>query len=255
MIGQERRAPARYELIEDWLRGRVLSGAPGDALPSEAELAAQFGVSRMTARQAVQNLAAEGLVDRRRGSGTYIASRPLHRHGAPLMSFSSDMRRRGSTPTSRLLRAELVDGTAADVEALRLSPGSRVVSLSRLRLADGVPMSVETASLPLDCASVLSRDLERGSLHDALRELGRVPATARTWISARLAGAAEARLLEVPVRSALLVERRVILDTEQRPLEHTESRYVADRYIIDAVFTVGAAPAGDAAGVAAATPR
>ncbi|WP_152190305.1 GntR family transcriptional regulator [Georgenia satyanarayanai] len=239
MAGQQRdSAPARYEVIEGWLRDRVRSGMPGDLLPSEAELAEQFGVSRMTARQAVQNLARDGLVDRRRGSGTYIAIPPIRRHGSALTSFSSDMRRRGLTATSRLLRAELVDGSPDDLEALRLAPGSRVVSISRLRLADGVPMSIETAVLPLECAPVLSRDLENGSLQDALGELGREPAIARARITARTATAAEARLLGVPTRSALLVERRVILDTEDRPLEHTESRYVAERYIIDAVFTV-----------------
>lgn len=245
MAAQERAtSPARYELIEDWLRGRVRSGKPGDVLPSEAELAAQFGVSRMTARQAVQNLAHDGLVDRRRGAGTYIAIPPIRRHGSALMSFSSDMRARGMTASSRLLRAELVDGSPEDVEALRLTPGSRVVSIFRLRLADGLPMSIELAVLPLECAPVLSRDLEKGSLQDALGELGREPAIARTRITARTATAAEARLLGVPERSALLVERRVILDTENRPLEHTESRYVADRYVIDAVFTVSAeAPA------------
>lgn len=231
--------PVRYREIEDWLREQVLSGTPGDPLPSEAELATTFGVSRMTARQAVQNLAREGLVQRRRGSGTYIAPRPLHRHVAPLMNFSSDMRRRGKHPSSRLLAAELRIGSAAETEALHLTPDSRVVGLSRLRLADDLPIAVETVALPVDCAPVLAHDLERGSLHEALRALGREPSVAHTWISARVAGAREARLLEIPTRSALLVERRVIVDAEDRPLEHSESVYVAERYVIDAVFTLG----------------
>lgn len=238
----ERSGPSvRYKEIEEWLRGRVLCGAPGDALPSELELASQFQVSRMTARQAVQNLAREGLVRPRRGSGTYIAPRPLHRHAGPLLNFSSDMRRRGRQPSSRLLSAELREGSTADVEALQLDPGSRVVSLTRLRLADDVPMCIESAALPVDCASILAHDLERGSLHEALTELGREAAVALTWISARTASAAQARLLDIPSRSALLVERRIILDTQERPLEHTESCYVADRYVIDAVFTVDGA--------------
>lgn len=237
--GRERaRSAARYEEIESWLRDRVLTGAPGDALPSEAHLAAQFRVSRMTARQAVQNLAGEGLVHRHRGSGTYIAPRPLHRHVGPLMNFSSDMHRRGKRASSRLLRAELREGTPADIRALRLPPGSRVVALSRLRLADDLPMSIENAALPAACAPVLARDLENGSLHEALRDLGREPAVALSWISARTAKAQEARQLEIPLRSALLVERRIIFDTEERPLEHTESLYAADRYVIDAVFTL-----------------
>lgn len=234
------RPPARYAEIERWLRTEVLAGSPGDPLPSETELAAQFKVSRMTARQAVQNLAVEGLVRRQRGAGTFIAPRPLHRHSGPLMSFSGDMRRRGKHPSSRLLRAELRAATAADVNALRLQQGDRVVHVSRLRLADAVPMSIESAALPAGCAPVLAEDLEIGSLHEALRSMGRTPTTARCWITARNATAAEARMLEIPLRSALLVERRIILDAEGEPLEHTESAYVADRYDIDATFTLGA---------------
>ncbi len=237
MIDGQRPA-ARYEEIEEWLWERVHTGAPGDPLPSEAELAVQFGVSRMTARQAVQNLAAEGLVRRQRGSGTYIAPRPLHRHSGPLMSFTADMHRRGKTASSQLLTAELRTPTAADVEALGLEPDTRIVALSRLRLADGAPMAIESASLPAVFASVLAGDLEHGSLHEALRGLGREPAIALSWISARLAKAGEAKLLELPARSPLLIERRIIFDLEDRPLEHTETAYAADRYIIDAVFTL-----------------
>lgn len=233
-----RRASPRYEEIEAWLREQVFAGAPGDPLPSEAELASRFGVSRMTARQAVQNLAGEGLVNRQRGSGTYIAPRPFHRHSGPLMNFTSDMHRRGKTASSRLLGAQMSDATEADVQALRLGFGSRVVAISRLRLADGVPLAIDHARLPAECASVLAEDLEQGSLHEALRKLGREPADALTWISARSAKVAEARLLEIPSRSPLLIERRIISDTEDRPLEHTESAYVAGRYVIDARFTL-----------------
>lgn len=241
MSGQavrRQRPAARYTEIEKWLRERVLNGAPGDPLPSETELATQFKVSRMTARQAVQNLAIDGLVRRQRGSGTFIAPQPMHRHSGALMNFSSDMRRRGKRASSRLLDARLRTPTAADVEALRLEEGSRVVSLSRLRLADGVPMAIENVVLPSSCAPVLAEDLENGSLHEALLALGRVPTTAQCWISARTATSAQARLLDIPPRSALLVERRIIVDADDVPLEHTESAYVADRYVIDVTFSV-----------------
>lgn len=234
----ERASTARYLEIEQWLRDKVLAGQSGDPLPSEAELATQFGVSRMTARQAVQNLANEGLVSRRRGSGTYIAPRPLHRHSGPLMSFTADMHRRGMTASSKLLRAELRDATAAEAESLHLSAPARVVSVTRLRLADGSPMALESTALTPDCASVLAADLENGSLHDALREMGRQPTLALSWISARMATAAEARLFELPARAPLLIERRLISDQDDRPLESTETAYRADRYVIDATFTL-----------------
>jgi GntR family transcriptional regulator len=228
---------ARYQEIERWLRRRVLRSSLGDPLPSEKELAAQFGVSRMTARQAVQNLAAEGLVQRRRGAGTFVAPRPIHRHEGSLMSFTEDMRRRGLKASSRLLEAGLRPATTADLEALRLPDGARVVAISRLRLADGVPLAIEHAALPAECAGVLANDLETGSLHDSLIAAGREPAVSRSWIRARIATATEARLLEIPRGSALLVERRIIDDRQGRPLEHTETAYNAANYAIDAVFS------------------
>lgn len=229
---------ARYQEIERWLRGRVLAGAPGDALPSESELAARFTVSRMTARQAVQNLASEGLVQRRRGAGTFVARPPMHRHEGTLLSFTEDMARRGMKASSRLIEAGLKPATAGDTEALRLTDSSFVVLIHRLRRADDVPLAIEKAVLPAECAAVLASDLERGSLHEALRRLGLTPQLARSWITARPATTADAKLLDVSARTALLVERRIVYDVAGVPLEHSETSYVAERYVTDAVFTV-----------------
>jgi GntR family transcriptional regulator len=237
-----KRSPeARYQEIERWLRRRVRRSAPGDPLPTELELAARFGVSRMTARQAVQNLAAEGLVQRRRGAGTFVAPRPIHRREGSLLSFTEDMRRRGMKSSSRLLQAGLRAATTADLDALRLPEGARVVAISRLRLADSVPMAIEHAALPAECAGVLADDLETGSLHERLAARGRVPGVSRSWIRARLATAVESRLLGVPRRAALLVERRIIYDSDALPLEHTETAYNADHYAIEAVFSASPA--------------
>ena len=228
---------AQYQQIERWLRQKVQQLAPGDPVPTEVQLAEQFSVSRMTARQAVQNLAAEGLVRRRRGQGTFVAPRPVHRRVGSLMSFTEDMRRRGMVASSVLLEASLQPARVADMEALHLDEGARVVVIRRLRLADGTPMALEHAALPLDCAPVLAGDLER-SLHAALIRMGRVPSLANSWISAQVATKAEARKLCVPVRSPLIVERRVVFDAHGAPLEHTETRYAGERYVIDGVFTV-----------------
>jgi GntR family transcriptional regulator len=158
------------------------------------------------------------------------------------MSFTEDMRRRGMKASSRLLEAGLRPATTADLEALRLPDGARVVAISRLRLADDVPLAIEHAALPAECAGVLADDLETGSLHDSLAAAGHRPTLSRSWIRARLATAAEARLLEIPPRSALLVERRIIYDSHDQPLEHTETAYNAANYAIDAVFSVSRSP-------------
>jgi GntR family transcriptional regulator len=99
-------------------------------------------------------------------------------------------------------------------------------------------MAVEHTNLTPDCASVLAEDLEGGSLHVALRALGRTPVTALSWISARPATNEEAKLLNLPTKSPVLVERRIISDQDNRPLEYTSTVYHPDRYVIDAVFTL-----------------
>jgi GntR family transcriptional regulator len=157
------------------------------------------------------------------------------------MSFTEDMRRRGMTASSHLLEASLQPATVADMEALRLEENARVVVIRRLRMADATPMAIEHATLSVECAAVLATDLEE-SLHEALIKLGRVPGFAHSWISARIANKTEAEFLAVPVHSPLVVERRIIYDTRGAPLEHTETRYVAERYVIDAVFTVYSRP-------------
>lgn len=212
----------------------VEAATVGDALPSEAELCDRFGVSRMTARHAIEQLAQEGLVMRRRGQGTFVASRPMHRRPGVFLSFSEEMARRGMVASSRLLGAVLGRSRPEEADALGLAPKSDVVRVSRVRVADGRPIAIEEAVLPGRLAAVLSHDLEHGSLHAALlEEYGLVARRAWGTITARLARASEVTLLDLPPHAALLVELRVIADGEGQPFERTETRYVADRYVID----------------------
>ena len=227
----------RYLEIADWLRDLIFSSAPGSRLPSEAEVANRFSVSRMTARSAIQLLVNEGKIVRRQGAGSFSSEAPLHRHEGVLMSFTSDMARRGLKASSRLVIAELRRGDETETRSLELPAGNKVVAVRRVRLADGVPLALEIAVLPAECVAVLSHDLERGSLHEALTNLGRRPEVAHSWISARLPSAEEAALLEITAGEPLLVERRIVADTNGAPLEFTETSYIAGRYVIDAVFT------------------
>ena len=223
----------RYYAIEQELRGRIARLQPGDALPSDAMLCKEFGVSRMTARNAVQQLKLEGLVRRIPGRGTFVAPRPLHRRMGRLLSFSDEMRARGLAPSSRVLELGPARASSVEAEALELAAGDGLVVVHRVRLADGVPVAIERVALPSSCAAVLESDLERGSLHAALRALGRVPAVARGTLTARLARRRDAELLEIRPRAPLLVERRVIVDAEGAPLEATETRYAGERYVFD----------------------
>jgi GntR family transcriptional regulator len=230
----------RYLEIEKWLRAKCLKGSPGDSLPSEIELCSRFSVSRMTVRQALANLEQDGLVDRVRGSGTFIAARPMHRREGVLMSFTEDMVLRGLVPSSFLISARKAKATRADASSLGLREGDAVIRIERVRLADGLPIAIEVVALPASFADILDEDLESGSLHLFLRQRGRGPTDAWSWVTARLATAMEAKRLDLPKSSALLVERRVVLASDGIPIEHTETAYVSTRYVID----LGLQPAG-----------
>jgi GntR family transcriptional regulator len=222
-----------YQVIERELRRMIADAKPGDPLPSDAELCERFGVSRMTARQAVARLAADGLLYRVSGSGTFVAQIPVHRRMNTLFSFTDEMRRKGLTASSVVLDAGVRTGLDEEVLALRLPPRGAVVAIRRLRLADDVPMAVEHVRLPAVCAGVLTADLARTSLFSALERIGRVPTLAYGTLTAAAAGVDEAALLNLPAGAPLLVEQRTIYDQSEAPLEFTESRYVGGRYLFD----------------------
>jgi GntR family transcriptional regulator len=227
----------RYRAIEQYLRALVERAGPGDPLPSEAELCERFSVSRMTVRQALQELTNDGLVERRRGQGTFVAHRPVHRRPGVFLSFTEEMNRRGAQASSRLLSAGLDDPRRPEARDLGLAPGSQVVRVVRVRLADGVPVALEDAALVPELAWVLEEDLGCGSLHGALAGRGIIASRATGTITARLARASETQLLDLAPQSALLVELRILFDQAGRVFERTETRYVADRYVIDVVHT------------------
>lgn len=236
------RGRARHLDIEEWLRAQCAALPAGSGLPTEVEVAEQFGVSRMTARQAFQRLAQLGMIERRRGAGSFVLPTPLHREESVLHSFTQDMLARGLTPRSRILRAEV--GTApAAAAALGLSPAQWVVTIERVRYADDVAVALERTALPGEFAPVLEADLERGSLHQALADLGRQMGRASGYVTARLATNEEARLLDLVVPAALLVETRLVTDLAGRPIESTESAYVGSRWVMDTGSFV-AAPNG-----------
>ncbi|MBT8216401.1 MAG: GntR family transcriptional regulator [Acidimicrobiia bacterium] len=229
----------RYEVIARALR-EVVAGSEANArLPSEAELCEQFDVSRMTARQAVGVLVADGLVYRVRGHGTFVAPRRVARLlGSPL-SFTEGMRARGLPASSRVLEFRQIDPSPGDRAALRLEPGERPVLLERLRLGGTTPMALERAVVTPRCAGILEADMASESLHAVFERLGHLPMKAHATVSARRATAKEKRLLELGSSGVVLAERRVISDQNDMPLEHTETRYAAERYEFEAVLYRG----------------
>lgn len=226
----------RYIEIADYLRGLIADAQPGERLPSDAELCERFSVSRMTARQAVMTLANENLLERKRGSGTYVSGRRVPRAlGSPL-SFSESTRQRGMVPSSRVLRAGPVTISPDDATVLGIEASVPAIMLERLRLADGIPMAIEHAIIPTDDPGLLDEDLTSGSLHAAFERSGRVPTRALAEVGARTATKRERDLLQLSANGVILSEIRTIFDQDDQPLEHTSTFYAAERYAFTAVL-------------------
>jgi GntR family transcriptional regulator len=235
----EARYQPAYRQIEQALRERIARMPPGERLPSDAELCAQFGVSRMTARNAMERLAVDGLIRREPGRGSFVAQPPAHRRTNRLMTFTQEMRRAGRAPSSRVLVRVIRPSSTAEAADLGIPPRQPVVHLRRLRLADDQPIALESAVLVGDCArAVMTADLARGSLHETLARSGFVLRRGSGTITAAMAGHEDARLFDIRVGSPLLVERRIIEDEHGRRIEATESRYPADRYGLEVRFDV-----------------
>ncbi|WP_021598660.1 MULTISPECIES: GntR family transcriptional regulator [Actinomadura] len=205
----------------------------GDALPSERRLAEELGVSRPTLRQAIDGLVADGLLDRRHGSGTYVAE-PRIAVSLTMTSFTEDMLRRGMKPGGRVLSFRTEPAGARIGRRLALSPAEEVFTIRRLRLADGATMAIETLYLPRALIPGLRRhDLEGRSFYELLRGHGVVIASGTETIEPTVTTAEEAAELDVPVHTPAFLFERVTRDEGGRPLEYVRSVYRGDRYRLE----------------------
>lgn len=235
-----------YIQVKEALLAEIRSGQrrPHDRLPSERELSARFDVSRMTVRQALLDLTREGVIYTRVGKGTFVAAPKIDQQLRALTSFSQDVRSRGGQPASRVLEARETAASQEVAAALRLAGGEPVWMLSRLRLADGMPLAIETANLPVArCPDLLRHDFSVESLYQVLRhDYGIEPTQAEQVIEAGLATPREAELLELTPPAAVLRMERLTFDSAGQPIEYVLSTYRSDRYKFRSALTVTAAP-------------
>lgn len=204
--------------------GKILAG---EALPSERDLCALMGASRVTVRKAIELLIEEGMLSRRQGSGTYVTPR-IQAPGSYLTSFSEDAEARGETTTTHWM--EKKKGFASEEEArlLDLTVEAPVLRLSRVRLADGEPLAIEHAVVPTEMLP--TADKLGGSLYKALAERGNRPISGQQKIRAALAGPNEAKLLGIEEGGEILRIERLTRRADGRPVELTRSAYRGERY-------------------------
>src|SRR6266446_10759876 len=229
---KNRNGQPAYQRIQGAIRKRIDSGQlhPGDAVASERDLAKIHQVSLMTARHALASLEREGIVERRRGVGTFVAAPKIQFN--KLMSYTEQMAARSLTARSKILFAKVVDNEPDAAARLLLSPSEQLIKLERLRHASEEPFALETCYLSAaGFPGLLSTPLQGDSLFAILeREYDVKLGYADEVIDATAADPRTAELLNVPRREPLLRIRQLIYSANDKPLIYVLGIYRSDRH-------------------------
>ncbi len=220
-------------MIREYVRDLVDGSAPGAPAPSERELVDRFGVARMTVRQALDALVAEGVLERFRGRGTFVA-RP-RRLPTGVTSFTEEMARRGVVAEARTLVAERSAAAPSVARALGVPEGADVVHWRRLRFADGRAVCLSDAYLVVDLVPGLVEGTLPDSLYDELAARDCRPTWVEDAVSAGIVTGKEARLLEIEPGSAVMRHQRRALWND-RPVEVSRTVYPADQHVVRLQF-------------------
>lgn len=220
----------RYQEIADELRSMAADAAPGSVLPSESELSAEFGASRVTVRRALELVRDEGLIAARQGFGWFVATEPVRQRLERLGTIEAQLEGSGRDATRQIVEFAF-DEPPAHVRAV-LHAG-RVLHVKRVNLADGEPFAVVTVWCPAALGQRLSmEDVASRPFYELLPvELRGATQT----IGADIADADDAALLAVPVGAPLLTCRRVTNDVDGHPVLLSEHRFPAHRteFVVD----------------------
>ncbi len=233
--------PLYFQLAQHF-ETAIRSGAltAGTRLDNEVELAERLGLSRPTVRAAFAYLANKGMVTRKRGAGTLVASQRIDRD-VELTSLFDDLAVAGRAPATEVMRNEVGHASEAVAAALGLPERALVICLERIRLADGEPIALMHNYLPAALVHLSSEMLAEHGLYELLRASGIRLGSATQRMSAKNATAAEARVLGETRGAALLTMERVAYDDAQRPVEFGQHVYRASRYAFTTTMPAGRA--------------
>ena len=220
MLKQDAITPLYVQLMEE-LETSIRNGVykPGDKIMTEAEMAKEYGVSLITVRKAVGSLMEKGLVVRKQGKGTFVTKPKYSRNMKKLQSFTEMCEQMGVKPGAQVLENRLIMADKKVADRLGIEPGSNVVYISRLRLADGEPVQVEKSYFPLKYAFLLEEDLNNGSMFECLKEkAGAKVASSEKMIELCRATAEEAALMDVKKGDYLLFVKSTAYGENGEPM-------------------------------------
>ncbi len=220
----------RYQEIAQVLRQRIAAVGAGHVLPSESDLSAEFGVSRVTVRRALETLRDEHLVESRQGFGWFSATAPLQQRLTQLETIERQLEERGIHPQRQIVEFAFVAAPAHVAEALRCE---QVLRVKRVNRADGQPFAVVTVWCPAELGQNMSRrDVERQPFYELL---GVALRGATQTIGAASVNAQDAALLEIPVGSPVLRCERLTTSTAGEPILLSEHIFPAHRteFVVD----------------------
>ena len=200
-------AQPKYKEIADTIQKQIGSGEriPGELLPTEKALMAEFGVSRVTIRKSLALLEEQGLLNRIRGKGTYISGDKLQHNAFHLKSFIEDVAAQGKQPGSKVIQFELLSASERLASKLNINAGDEVYALARLRLIDGEPEVLEKAWMPVDLFPDLSLEILKHSKYQYIElQKGLKIALSREKVVAEVADDFLAETLNVAVGQPLI---------------------------------------------------
>lgn len=222
-----------YIQIHNQLRENIEDGKwkVGEKIPAERELAADFDVSRMTLRQAIQALVDEGILERRVGSGTFVANRKVQEKMSGVTSFTDLMQSLGKTPSSTTISYHLTIPSQTEIEKLKLGKDEQVVRMERVRLANDVPICFEIATVPARLIENFSKEEVTNSFWQTLEKKAHLyPGHAIQHISATKATKKIATYLNVKRGDALLRMTQLSYLQDGTPFEYVHTQYVGSRF-------------------------
>jgi GntR family transcriptional regulator len=235
-IDRETPVPLYHQLAQQ-LSGAISRGdlQPGDPFENEVAMADRLGLSRPTVRRAIQELVSQGLLLRRRGLGTTVAGRQIHRR-AELTSLYDDLRRDGGAdPRTEVLRHEVVEDAVA-ASALGLPVDTPLLHVVRLRSNGDRPLAILQNWLPPRYSDISLEELERDGLYALLRARGGKPVVAHQRIGARTPTASERRHLGLRPSQPVLTMSRTAFDAVGDPVEYGDHCYHAEDYSIEVML-------------------